>query len=96
MSDKSANLEITCPGCDTTIVVDRVTGVVLLHKAKVRQTAGSLESMVSELSVRKTEAARRFERELESQKDRSRILEEKFKEAFARAAQERDDDPGPR
>lgn len=85
------NFEITCPCCEATIVVDRVNGEVLLHKAKETKTTGSLESMVSNLEVQKSEAARRFDKQLESQKDRSRILEEKFKEAVQRA--EKSDKP---
>lgn len=85
------NFEITCPCCQATIVVDRISGEVLLHKAKETKVTGSLESMVSSLQAQKDEAARRFERQLESQKDRTRILEEKFREALARA--EKDDTP---
>ena len=51
---------------------------------ETRQTA-TLESMVSNLEAQKSEAARKFEKQLESQKDRSRILEERFKEALQRA-----------
>jgi hypothetical protein len=79
------NFEIQCPCCEATIVVDRVSGEVLLHKAKEVRTGGSLESMVAGLESQKTEAAKRFDRQLESQKDRARILEEKFKEAMERA-----------
>jgi hypothetical protein len=80
------NFEITCPCCEATIVVDRLTGEVLLHHVKVRKSgASSLENMVSDLESQKQEAARRFERQLESQKDRARLLEEKFKEALQRA-----------
>jgi hypothetical protein len=84
------NFEIQCPCCEATIVVDRISGEVLLHKVKETRTAGSLESMVAGLESQKSDAAKRFERQLESQKDRSRILEEKFKEALERA--EKSDD----
>jgi uncharacterized protein YPO0396 len=67
------------------IVIDQVTGEVLLHKAKETKQNTSLEAMVSNLETQKSEAARRFEKQLESQKDRSRILEERFKEAMKRA-----------
>lgn len=81
-----ANLEITCPCCEATIVVDRVTGEILLHKAvEKKKGSGSLESMVAGLEAQKSEAAKRFEKELELQKDRSRLLEEKFREAMKRA-----------
>jgi hypothetical protein len=85
------NFEITCPCCEATMVVDRLSGEVLVHKAKeTRGPGGSLESMVAGLESQKTEAAKRFDRQLESQKDRARILEEKFKAALEQA--EKSDD----
>ena len=79
------NFEIVCPCCEATIVVDRLSGEVLLHKAKERRAGGSLESMVAGLDAQKSEMEKKFEREIASQKDRSRILEEKFREAMERA-----------
>src|SRR5436190_20170863 len=79
------NFEIVCPCCEAALVVDRISGEVLLHKAKERKTTGSLESMVAGLDAQKSEMEKKFEREMASQKDRSRILEERFKEAMERA-----------
>ena len=80
------NFEITCPCCEATIVVDRLNGEVLLHKVKEKRGAGgSLDAMVAGLETQKSEAAKRFDRQMESQKDRARILEERFKEALERA-----------
>ena len=87
----AANFEITCPCCETLIIVDRITGEVLLHKQKERATKESFDAMVSKLESQKSEAAKRFDKQLESQKDRARILDEKFKEAMQRA--EKDDTP---
>jgi uncharacterized Zn finger protein (UPF0148 family) len=81
----AANFEINCPSCDTLIVIDRITGEVLFHKEKEKKIGGSLESMVSNLETQKSEAAKRFDKQIESQKDRARILEEKFQEALKRA-----------
>ncbi len=80
-----ANFEINCPSCDSLLVIDRLTGEVLFHKEKERKVGGSLESMVSNLETQKSEAEKRFEKQLESQKDRARLLEEKFQEALKRA-----------
>lgn len=81
-----ANFEITCPCCEATLVIDRVSGEVLLHKIKEKRgPGGSLDAMVAGLETQKSEAAKRFDRQLESQKDRARILEERFKEALERA-----------
>jgi len=79
------NFEVTCPCCEATIVVDRVSGEVLLHKAKEKRVGGSLESMVAGLQSQKSEMEKKFDRELASQKDRARLLEEKFREAMQRA-----------
>jgi hypothetical protein len=81
----AANFEIQCPCCDSLIVIDRISGEVLLHKQKEVRAGGSLEQMVKGLESQKSEAAKRFDRQIESQKDRARILEEKFKEALSRA-----------
>ena len=81
----AANFEIHCPCCESFLVVDRLTGEVLFHKEKEHKVAGSLESMVSNLETQKNEASKRFDKQIESQKDRARILEEKFQEALKRA-----------
>ena len=81
----AGNLEITCPCCETLIVIDRASGEILLHKEKVKSAKGSFEDMVAQLDRQKSEAAKKFEKNIESQKDRSRLLDEKFKEAIARA-----------
>jgi uncharacterized protein YPO0396 len=79
------NFEILCPCCEATLVIDRLSGEVLLHKVKESKSGQSLESMVSNLETQKSEMAKRFDKQIESQKDRARILEEKFKEALQRA-----------
>ena len=85
------NFEIICPCCEATIIVDRLSGEVLLHKAKENRNKESFEAMVSNLETQKSEMAKRFDKNIEAQKDRSRILEEKFKEAMERA--EKSDKP---
>jgi uncharacterized Zn finger protein (UPF0148 family) len=85
------NFEIVCPCCEATLVIDRLSGEILLHKAKETKSTLSLESMVSNLETQKSEMAKRFDKNLESQKDRARILEERFKEAMQRA--EKSDKP---
>lgn len=91
MNDK---LEINCPCCDASIVVDRMSGEIVWYKEKVKSgSKSSLEEMVSQLDAQKADAAKRFEKNLESQKDRARLLEERFKEALKRA--DKSDKPMP-
>jgi hypothetical protein len=82
-----SNLEIICPGCDSILVIDRESGAVVYHKPKpaTKASGGSLDAMVSSLEAQKSEMEKRFDRQLESQKDRGRLLEERFKEALQRA-----------
>jgi hypothetical protein len=83
------NIEINCPCCNAWIVVSRETGHVLLHKPPVNPKKNqSLEEMVGEIHQKKSELASRFEKEMASQKDREKLLEEKFKEALSRARQD--------
>lgn len=84
------NFEITCPCCEATLIVDRLSGEVLLHKEKPGKSGKSLEQMVSDLAASKSEMEKKFEKGLESQRDRSRILEEKFREAMKRAEKDPD------
>ena len=79
------NFEIECPCCEALIVIDRLSGEVLLHKAKEKKANQSIESMVANLQTQKSEMDKFFDKQIESQKDRARILEEKFKEAMERA-----------
>ncbi len=85
------NLEILCPCCESTLVVDPVSGEVLLHKAKPAGPGKTFEAMVSQLAASKSEMEKKFDRNIESQKDRGRILEERFREALERA--DKDDKP---
>jgi predicted nucleotide-binding protein (sugar kinase/HSP70/actin superfamily) len=85
-----SNFEITCPCCESTLVVDRTSGEILLHKEKPGRSGRSFEQMMSDLAASKSEMEKKFEKGLESQRDRSRILEEKFKEAMKRAEKEGD------
>jgi hypothetical protein len=84
--------EIQCPCCQATIVIEAATGNILWHKEKQSKVTGSsIEAMLSEMEAKKSEAARRLEREMESQKDRSQLLDKKFKEALERAAGSKDE-----
>ena len=83
-----SNLEIICPCCQATIVVDGVSGEILLHKEKPGRTGKSFEEMVTDLAASKSEMEKKFEKGIESQRDRARILEERFKEAMKRAEKE--------
>ena len=87
----SENIEIHCPCCDSLLVISRETGQVLIHKEKTRSRDVSFEAMVSDVHQHKSELESRFEREMASQKDRKKLLDEKFKAAVERAKQSDDE-----
>lgn len=77
-------LNIICPCCEATLVVDAQTGALLAHEEKTKKL-GSFEDLKSDLARQKELRENIFAQEMSSQKDRERILEEKFQEAMKRA-----------
>jgi hypothetical protein len=87
-------LEITCPCCETTIVVDAATGVIIAHTTKKDpKGAGSIAEIMQNLAAKKESSEKLFEREMSSMKDRERILDEKLQEAFKKAKESKDERP---
>lgn len=77
-------LKIICPCCDATLTIDAATGAIIAHEEK-KKILGSFEDLKGELSKQKELREQIFAQEMSSQKDRARILAEKFDEALKRA-----------
>ncbi len=75
---------IICPCCDAALTIDAQTGAILAHEEKTKKR-GSFEDLKGELVKQKEARENIFAQEMSSQKDRQRILEEKFQEALKRA-----------
>ena len=80
---------IICPCCEANLTVDAQTGAILAHEEK-KKALGSFEELKGELSKQKDLREQIFAQEMSSQKDRERILEEKFQEALKRADKDTD------
>jgi len=80
---------IVCPCCDATLVVDAATGAIISHEDKKKPVA-SFEEMTRNMKRGEQTRDQLFAQELNSQKDRERILDEKFREAMKRADTEKD------
>ena len=72
--------EIICPCCETKLQVDAKTGEVIWTEKKAKEF-GTLSDMVKGLNAQKQEQESLFKKQNEIQKDRKRLLDEKFKEA---------------
>jgi hypothetical protein len=75
---------IICPCCEAALTIDAQTGAILAHQEKAKKL-GSFEDLKSNLDKQKELRENLFAQEMSSQKDRQRILEEKFQEALKRA-----------
>lgn len=80
---------LICPCCEATLTVDANTGAILSHQEK-KKVHGSFEDLKGELDKQKQLRDQLFNQEMSSQKDRERILEEKFQEARKKAEGEPD------
>jgi cyanate lyase len=75
---------VICPCCEATLTIDASTGAILAHEEK-KKVLGSFEDLAGELTKQKVLREQIFAQEMSSQKDRERLLAEKFDEALKRA-----------
>jgi len=75
---------IICPCCEASLTIDAKTGAILAHEEKAKKL-GSFEDLKNDLVKQKEQRENIFAQEMSSQKDRERILEEKFQAALKRA-----------
>ena len=76
----SKKVEVICPCCESKLQVDKKTGEVLWEQKK-EIAMPSLSDMVKGLDSQKREQESQFKKQNETQKERNRFLNEKFKEA---------------
>ena len=84
MSD-TTRFTLICPCCESTLTIDANTGALLSHEEK-QKPLGSFEDMVKGLDKQKEVRDQIFAQQMSSQKDRERLLAEKFEEAKKKAA----------
>lgn len=82
-------INVICPCCEATLTIDAQTGALLAHEEKAKKL-GSFEDLANELGKQKELREQLFAQEMSSQKDRERLLQEKFQEALKRADTEKD------
>ena len=80
---------VICPCCEAALTIDGQTGAILSHEEK-KKIHGSFEDLQGELNKQKELREQLFSQEQQAQKDRERLLEEKFREAMKRAGDDKD------
>jgi len=66
------------------LTIDKKTGALLAHEEKTKKI-GSFDDLTNDLDKQKNLRQQLFAQEMSAQKDRRRLLDEKFKEALKRA-----------
>jgi adenine-specific DNA methylase len=89
--------KITCPCCQTTLVIDRET-LSILYVTEHREKAGgaSFEEALRELKTKEMQKGSRFQQAVDEEKQRRALLGKKFQELQKKAAAEPDAPPPPR
>lgn len=88
MGKLKSEIEVTCPCCHATLVIDANLGRVIAHREPERGDKPELDEAASILAA---EAARRealFERSVEAEKGRGDALAKRFEEALRQAKDE--------
>ena len=88
MAKLKSELEITCPCCQSTLVVDTNLGRVIAHKEPER---GDKPELSEAQRIVAEQAARRealFQQSVESEKTRGDALSKRFEEALRQAKEE--------
>jgi len=84
-------LDVICVECGALMTVDLATGAVLSHK---KQAPGGKKTTLDDLTTNfrqgREVAGRKFAQAMEERKNRSDILDRKFREAQKRAAKQKD------
>ena len=88
MARLKSEIEVTCPCCQTTLVIDLNLGRVVSHKEPDR---GNKPELSDAQRILAEEAARReaiFQQSVDSEKGRGDALSKRFEEALRQAKQE--------
>ncbi|MFQ5481284.1 MAG: 2-nitropropane dioxygenase [Nitrospinaceae bacterium] len=76
----SVKLDVTCPCCHTHLRVDQKTGEVVWQEEKHKDPS-SISDMVKGYQAHRKESEGVFKKQNDLQRERARLLSEKFKEA---------------
>lgn len=81
---------VRCPCCDAKLTIDDELHAVIAHEAPPpKRTVSDIGAAFEALKTKTAERDERFRREMESQGDKSKLLDRKFQEGLKKAK----DDP---
>ena len=81
---------VQCPCCEAKLTIDPELAAVIAHEAPpAKRTVSDIGAAFAALTKKSAEREERFKRELESQGQKSKLLDRKFQEGLKKAK----DDP---
>ncbi|MCD4749439.1 MAG: hypothetical protein K8R59_08690 [Thermoanaerobaculales bacterium] len=88
-------VNLTCPHCGSALKVDVKAGVIVSHEAPPEQKEKiDLDQRIDQLKTDQQRAAGKMDEALRKEKDRSRLMEDRFAELM-KGAVEKDDGSRP-
>jgi hypothetical protein len=89
----STTITLTCPHCESTLVIDVDAAVVVEHKRPVTASEKvDFDARLKQMEDQKRRAASRLEEAMRAEKSKERILEDRFRKLMDDA---KDDDGSP-
>ncbi len=85
----SDNVELTCPCCDTRLVVDAATGEILSEERPKVDHSKTFDSALDEVRGGAKRRSEAFSKAFEKTKRLDDLLEQKFEEAKKKAAKDK-------
>ncbi len=83
-------ITVTCPHCDSSLVIDLAAGVVVGHTPAVRtHDKVDFDARLKEMEAEKARSADRLAEAMRQENDKSRLMEDKFRSLMEKA---KDDD----
>jgi hypothetical protein len=87
--NQSGTIQVTCPCCDAILTIDPGLAVVLDHKLPVKpQMAVELKDAVKLVREEASRRDEKYQKLVEAEKNKSKVLEAKFQELFKKAKEE--------
>jgi uncharacterized membrane protein YccC len=88
MAKLKSEIEVECPCCGATLVVDTNLGRVISHSAVARTDAPKLDEAARILSEQEARREALFQQSVEAERNRDDALSRRFEEALKQARRE--------
>jgi uncharacterized Zn finger protein (UPF0148 family) len=86
----SDTITVTCPHCDSSLVIDTAAGVVVEHTPPTRtQQKIDFDARLKQMQEEKARSADRLAEAMREEKDKDRLMEDRFRSLMEKA---KDDD----